>query len=160
MKEVTEVIEIVKFRPEEIDEAIEGLDGLRDIIAPVLRRINGDGMGEQDAQQFIRQLTLAKHALIAMGGFLEGKMAPEPLSSPLTLEELREMDGEPVWVKVVDHTVFADNKDDFDGWGMCRSSWVRVWDERRADTVKVDYDFEDYGKTWLAYRRRPEGGSA
>lgn len=66
--------EIVKFRPEEIDEAIEGLDGLRDIIAPLLRRINGDGMGEQDAQQFIRQLTLAKHALIAMGDFLEEKM--------------------------------------------------------------------------------------
>lgn len=93
--------EIVKFRPEEIDEAIEGLDGLRDIIAPLLRRINGDGMGEQDAQQFIRQLTLAKHALIAMGGFLEAemKMVHAQSNDPLTEEQLREICGEkPRWI--------------------------------------------------------------
>lgn len=96
------MIELTKFHPEEINEAIEGLDGLRDIIAPVLRRINGDGMGEQDAQQFVRCLTLAKHALIAMGDFLEGKMAPEPLSSPLPPEQLLEMDGEPVYLDLGD----------------------------------------------------------
>lgn len=96
--------EIVKFRPEEINEAIEGLDGLRDIIAPVLRRINGDGMGEQDAQQFIRQLTLAKHALIAMGGFLEAEMKMVQASSndPLTEEQLREMNGDPVYLDLGD----------------------------------------------------------
>lgn len=80
-------------------------------------------------------------------------------NNPLTLEELRGMDGEPVWVKVVDHTVFSNKEDDFDGYGMCRSSWVRVWDGKRADLVKVDYDFVDYGKKWLAYRRRPEEGT-
>ena len=93
--------EIVKFRPEEIDEAIEGLDGLRDIIAPLLRRINGDGMGEQDAQQFIRQLTLAEHALITMGGFLEAemKMVQAQSNDPLTEEQLREICGEkPRWI--------------------------------------------------------------
>lgn len=94
------MIELAKFHPEELNEAIEGLDGLRDIIAPVLRRINGDGMGEQDVQQFIRCLTLAKHALIAMGDFLEGKMAPEPLSGPLTPEQLRGMDGEAVYLNL------------------------------------------------------------
>lgn len=76
---------------------------------------------------------------------------------PLTLEELQEMDGEPVWVMVVDHKVFADKDDDFDGWGMCRKSWARLWDKERADLIHVDYDFEDYGKTWLAYRTKPEG---
>lgn len=88
-----------------------------------------------------------------------GRLVVLPPNDPLTLEELREMDGEPVWVKVVDHTAFADKEDDFDGWGMCRSSWVRVWDGRRADIVKIDYDFEDYGKTWLAYHRRLEEGT-
>lgn len=68
------MIELAKFRPEEINEAIEGMDELRDILAPLLRHINWDDMGEQDAQQCIRQLTLAKHALIAMGDFLEEKM--------------------------------------------------------------------------------------
>ena len=80
-----------------------------------------------------------------------------PPNEALTLAELREMDGEPVWVHVIDHTIFADKKDDFDGWGMCRKSWVRIWDSKRADIVHIDYDFEDYEKDWIAYRRPPEG---
>lgn len=119
------------------------MDGLRDIIAPVLRRINGDGMGEQDVQQFVRCLTLAKHALIAMGSFLEREMVPEPLSSPLTLEQLREMDGEPVWISYFaggpDVCMLVDAKHD-----VCR-------DAHGGFAV-----FENYGKTWLACRRKPE----
>ena len=79
----------------------------------------------------------------------------EPTGDALTLEQLREMDGQPVWVHVIDHTIFADKKDDFDGWGMCRKSWVRIWDSKRADIVHIDYDFEDYGKDWLAYAYPP-----
>lgn len=78
------------------------------------------------------------------------------LNRPLTLKELQRMSGEPVWVHVIDHTDFADPRDDFDGWGLCRTSWVRVWDESRADLVHIDYDFEDYGRTWVAYRKRPK----
>lgn len=74
---------------------------------------------------------------------------------PLALEQLRGMDGQPVWVHVIDHTIFSDKEDDFDGWGMCRKSWVRIWDSKRADLVHVDYDFEDYGKEWLAYAYPP-----
>lgn len=74
---------------------------------------------------------------------------------PLTLEQLKEMDGQPVWVHVIDHTIFADKKDDFDGWGMCLKSWVRIWDSKRADIVHIDYDFEDYGKDWIAYAYHP-----
>jgi len=77
-------------------------------------------------------------------------------NDPLTLEELREMDREPVWVKVIDHDVFADKTDDFDDWGLVRKSWVRILDGRRADLVHIDYDFEDYGKEWLAYRHKPK----
>lgn len=72
-------------------------------------------------------------------------------TEPLTIEQLRKMDGQPVWVHVIDHTVFSDKEDDFDGWGMCRKSWVRIWDNKRADLVHIDYDFEDYGKEWIAY---------
>lgn len=74
---------------------------------------------------------------------------------PLTLEELRKMDGKPVWVHVVDHTMFADKEDDFDGYGLVRKSWVRVWDEKRADLIHVDYDFCSYEKEWLAYAYEP-----
>lgn len=77
-------------------------------------------------------------------------------NDPLTLDELREMNGDPVWIVIIDHDSFADKNDDFDGWGLCRKSWVRMWDEKRADLVRVDHQFEDYGKAWLAYRRKPE----
>lgn len=77
-------------------------------------------------------------------------------NDPLTLDELREMNGDPVWIVIIDHDSFADKNDDFDGWGLCRKSWVRMWDEKRADLVRVDHQFEDYGKAWLAYRRKLE----
>lgn len=99
------MIEIAEFKPEDINEAIEGLDGLRDLIAPVLRSANKDGMGEQDVQQFVRHLTLAKHALIAMGDSMEGQMTP---NEQLTTEELWEMDGCPVWNDTVKHWSIVD----------------------------------------------------
>ena len=70
-KEWVNEVEVVRFTPEEIDEAIEGLDGLQQIIVPILRKSNVDGMAEQDIQQFKKHIMMAKHALIAMGKFLE-----------------------------------------------------------------------------------------
>lgn len=66
-------------------------------------------------------------------------------TQPLTLEELQEMNGEPVWVEtpgiteygrytIVDH-VDAKNKTLF---------------------LRRDYTCRDYGKTWLAYRSKPK----
>lgn len=75
-------------------------------------------------------------------------------TQPLTLKQLRHMNGEPVYVRVIDHTVFKDPADDFDGWGLCRQSWVRLWDMNRGDVISVVHDFSDYGKTWLAYSYR------
>ena len=79
-------------------------------------------------------------------------------NEPLTLEELREMNGEPVWVKRLK------------GLSVCDTDWavvefrlepdvkhyeIRVWwpGSEYEDAPSED----DYGKTWLAYRRRPEG---
>lgn len=69
------MLEICQFHPEEIGEAVEGLDGLQQILVPLLRKAMKNGNGtEQDIQQFQRHVMLAKHALVAMGDFLEGKM--------------------------------------------------------------------------------------
>lgn len=65
------MLEICQFKPEEINEAIEGMDELQQIIVPVLRSIEYDGKQEQGIQQFQRHIMLAKHALIAMGDHLE-----------------------------------------------------------------------------------------
>ena len=68
-------------------------------------------------------------------------------NEPLTLDELREMDGEPVWV------VNSDFKKS-DGFS---DEWALVSSQRRnAESTGTIYHFEDYGKTWLAYRRKPE----
>jgi len=69
----------------------------------------------------------------------------EPENNPLTLEELRQMDGEPVWVDTINRS------DPYHGY--C------VIDDNAAWMPGVEYwawRFSDYGKTWLAYRTKPE----
>lgn len=147
------MIEIAEFRPEEIDEAIEGLDGLQGIIAPFLRSVNKDGMGEQDVQQFVRHLTLAKHALIAMGDFLEGKMSEkEPPNTPLTLEELREICGKPVYIA----GNFDDDNLDCSGWKVVK----RIYDDEFiefTDGIWLSLSRNYFGVDWRAYSCEPGG---
>ena len=75
----------------------------------------------------------------------DGRLVVLPPNDPLTLEQLREMGGEPVWVC---------DPDGADGmWalvdlehGLCRTA---------KGGIAI---FDTYGKTWLAYRRKPEEG--
>lgn len=76
-------------------------------------------------------------------------IAPLP-NDPLTLEELRGMDGEPVWI-VTGSAINAGRG----LWDIC--DW---WDK---DTVMFPYSGEqpridECGITWMAYRRKPEEG--
>ena len=76
------------------------------------------------------------------------RTAPE--NKPLTLEQLREVDGDPVWVET--------------GEVIIREQIVGAW--RILDTVNnLTADFSDggyrlllnhYGKTWLTYPRKPK----
>lgn len=65
-----------------------------------------------------------------------------PPNNPLTLDELRDMNGEPVWTKCL----YDEN----------RSGWTLV--DSDGNTYNEQFSFYDYGygDTWLAYRRRPE----
>ena len=56
-------------------------------------------------------------------------------NEPLTLDELREMDGEPVWLV-----------------NQNGGRWVIMSGAYLCDSRKN----ADYGKTWLAYRQKPE----
>ena len=73
------------------------------------------------------------------------------LNEPLTLDELRQMDGEPVWIKLFDP--------DEEFW-VLRNEWV---DTRNPEPMILFhmrwYSHADYGKTWLAYRQKPEEGT-
>jgi len=70
----------------------------------------------------------------------------EPENKPLTLEQLRKMDGKPVW--------FRDN--------TFGSRWALVYSISRATIslltksgIAIDEIIADYGKTWLAYAGEP-----
>ena len=75
-----------------------------------------------------------------------------PPNEPLTLEELREMDEEPVYVVPKDKPAHCG------GW--CGVT-VRKCDRYSYVSLLRDADsgwgFEEYGKTWIAHRRPPEG---
>lgn len=64
-------------------------------------------------------------------------------SRPLTLDELREMDGEPVWVELVNGT---------------HGCWLIVDTELIERNVGL-LSYQNYGVWGLAYRRKPDEGT-
>ncbi len=77
---------------------------------------------------------------------LERLKSASPDTDPLTLEELREMDGEPVWI-----SYFAG------GPNVC------MLVDAKHDVFRDAHGgfavFENLGRTWIAYRRKPEEGT-
>ena len=70
---------------------------------------------------------------------------------PLTMDELRQMDGEPVFV-VTDRLkewclVHSHNSDDVIGGGIIMT---------RRTAEKRTYQYACYGKAWMAYRSKKE----
>ena len=71
-----------------------------------------------------------------------------PPNESLTLERLREMDGEPVWiVDVGPHKWYGP------GWAIVDRDNCLVRTVKNRNAVF----FESYGERWLAYRRPLEG---
>lgn len=83
------------------------------------------------------------------------RMSPIP-NDPLTMEELLEMDGEPVWTVTL--SVEGSGR-----WELCTCEMVTACPLHKvlrcvtATGEVTDYELDTYGKTWLAYRRKPEG---
>ena len=74
--------------------------------------------------------------------------ALSPPNEPLTLDQLREMDGEPVWiVDVGPHKWYGP------GWAIVDRNNCLVRTAKNWNPVF----FERYGERWLAYCRPPEG---
>lgn len=79
-----------------------------------------------------------------------GRLMILPPNDPLTLEELREMDGEPVWI------VPMRGSGGFCTWMLVDAEYELCREAHGEMAV-----FENCGKTWLAYPRKPkelEGG--
>ena len=67
-------------------------------------------------------------------------------NEPLTLDELREMDGEPVWVQ-------SPGIPEYGRWAIVEGVGENCL------FLRDDFTCHDYGKTWLAYRQKPEEGT-
>ena len=80
-------------------------------------------------------------------------------NTPLTLDELRQMDGEPVWVSVSNNWRESGVSE---GWCIVRFHSeddrvrVYVYDTRHGARFFAQ---QDYGESWLAYRQKPEEGT-
>lgn len=74
-----------------------------------------------------------------------------PPNEPLTADELREMDGEPVWVELTEPTVGK------------KSGWALVYNDGSGAAVQrwtSPLWYNEYGKTWIAYRFKKEEAHA
>ena len=71
-----------------------------------------------------------------------------PPNEPLTLEQLREMDGEPVWVQTPGIPQYG-------RWVIVAG--IDTNDGQKTLYCQGDYTCRNYGQDWLAYRRPPEG---
>ena len=67
-------------------------------------------------------------------------------NTPLTLDELRKMDGEPVWVQ-------SPGVPEYGRWAIVEGVGENCL------FLHDDFTCHNYGKTWLAYRHKPEEGS-
>ena len=70
-----------------------------------------------------------------------------PPNEPMTIEQLRGMDGEPVWIV------------DIGGRNWYGPGWAIVDRENNLVRTVKNWNpvfFEKYGERWLAYRRPPE----
>ena len=114
-----------------IEEAIKVLEKQFDKSCGNYRYQNAEKLDFEDA------LWVAISALQQQG---------QELNTPLTPDELRKMDGEPVWVEFQDGSGGC--------WGLVHIAVFThiVFANGLFCTVGKPY----YGKTWLAYRQKPE----
>lgn len=81
-------------------------------------------------------------------------------NEPLTLDELRQLPiRDWVWIEILNPDAFRSKE--------TVSAYYRKYDGYKADEIfwcgypglGFGFDYADYGKTWLAYRQKPEEGT-
>ena len=93
--------------------------------------------------------TILREALdMAISALREQDAADKDVGNnePLTPDELREMGGEPVWVQ-------SPGVPEYGRWAIVEGVGENCL------FLRDDFTCHGYGKTWLAYRQKPEEGS-
>jgi hypothetical protein len=76
----------------------------------------------------------------------------QPANEPLALDEMNALDHEPIYV------LHTGGKWTMNGWHIATASSYQNHGrcDLEIDNGKTTIDMQNYGKTWLAYRRPPE----
>ena len=125
------------------EEAIEYWEGLRKTFSSQLEK-EENYCGRMHLQTIIDAIDMAISALRQQELFCEVTKKVEPL----TLDELRQMDGEPVYcVEITGREEWLFRRDGgfADMYGEFTSDDFMSWD--------------NYGKLWWCYRQKPEEGT-
>ena len=93
----------------------------------------------EDGLSYYEALDMAISAIRQQEHFREVTKKVEPL----TLDELRKMDGEPVWVQ-------SPGVPEYGRWAIVEGVGENCL------FLHDDFTCHDYGKTWLAYRKKPK----
>ena len=110
----------------------------------------------EDGLSYYEALDMAISALLQQDHFREATKKVEPL----TLYELRQMPiRDWVWIEILNPDAFRSKE--------TVSAYYRKYDGYKTDEIfwcgypglGFGFDYADYGKTWLAYRRKPEEGT-
>ena len=95
----------------------------------------------EDGLSYYEALDMAISALRQQK--VESKLKVVESNESLTLDELRKMDGEPVWVQ-------SPGVPEYGRWAIVEGVGENCL------FLHDDFTCHDYGKTWLAYRQKPE----
>lgn len=127
------------LEPEEIVE-------MKDALSEIRKDVDGIYANQNFVQMLKNRGVDVDVGLRHMQELINAQQEAEK-NEPLTLDELRQMDGEPVY--------------------MVDLTGGTLWDQWIIFKTHTDYGFiprgggwfgaENYGKTWLAYRHKPKG---
>lgn len=129
-----------------IEEAIKRCENIRDGAFAVL----DSGFGTHDNENPLVYKKRVEFANICIASLRAQAERENP--QPLTLEDLRGMDGEWVWA------ISSDPDLTVSAWAYIVASQAHTLWEYKPDRLlgNVQLDFENYGKTWIAYRSKPK----
>ena len=114
-----------------------------------------DACSDADRDVLVKQREIVEYTISAL------RQQGQERNAPLTLDELRKMQiHDWVWIEVLTPDAFRSKE--------TVSAYYRKYDGYKTDEIfwcgypglGFGFDYSDYGKTWLAYRQKPEEGPA
>ena len=104
-----------------------------------------DACSDADRDVLVKQREIVEYTISALRQQEHFREVTKKVE-PLTLDELRKMDGEPVWGQSPGVPAYG-------RWAIVEGVGENCL------FLRDDFTCHDYGKTWLAYRQKPEEGT-